>query len=241
MAPPVTFAFLSLLLLFLHPVSVSAWTADGWAFSRSRGETNGQRLARGLPPLPPRKLYDATRTGPALARRSVAPGSHIAATIVGQSTPICAFDGDSQECSPPVSAGIPFTVPSGAGYSGVQDLTVTSGTYMGRNLVAVSYNDPPTLTTTNGNILEVAVLANYASQPGDTPVYDANEMWYTETAIYHVDSQGDITANWINPDTSSVPLYFWIDGSGPSYLMFATGDPSVITSNGYTQVTLSLV
>ncbi|KZT51148.1 hypothetical protein CALCODRAFT_151454 [Calocera cornea HHB12733] len=60
---------LTLLLVLFAPLAVG-WSADGWAKARGRGETNAGRLTRGLPPLPPRRLYNPSRAAQELHWRA---------------------------------------------------------------------------------------------------------------------------------------------------------------------------
>ncbi|EJT99455.1 hypothetical protein DACRYDRAFT_23978 [Dacryopinax primogenitus] len=61
----------NIVLAFLLLTTAQAWSAAGWGKPGNRRDTNANRFARGLSPLPPRRLYEATRVGPPLARRSV--------------------------------------------------------------------------------------------------------------------------------------------------------------------------
>ncbi|KZO89958.1 hypothetical protein CALVIDRAFT_603276 [Calocera viscosa TUFC12733] len=241
------------LLLFLDGLATAhAWNAAGWGLPVK--ETNAERLANGLNPLPPRRLYSPTRVGPPLARRSVTPVTNtIAATAVGSGSPMC-WLASSSVCQPTQDLGVPFTASVGAGSSTAQDLDINSGQFTGYNLIAETATNPTqglgtravdeylarsyTGAETFPNLI-IGIAVDLHTNPGDEPVYDnTHEFWY-ESAIWTVDSMGGITATWINPDNSSVPLFLYVLSAGGIMYTYATGNSAVLGQNGVTKVTLA--
>jgi len=226
---------LSVLLLFAAcTVSVNAWNFG-------RKETNADRLARGLPPLPPRRLYDATRTGPPLARRSGIAGAQIAVTLSGSAEPLCWVGANG--CVTPQSSGLFFIVPTIG--TTAQDLTVNAGSDAGDNLIALggvklAYTDYVTVFNLD--------ISDLSTAPGADPIGDF-ESGYYESSIWSVDSGGNIQANWVNPDPAdygipaTAPFYFYIDNYDTSmpFQLLASGFVTLQEGSVYEPVTLQFV
>jgi len=231
----VCFALLSALIC---TTSASAWTIDGWALDRGRRETNANRMSRGLPPMPPRRLYNATRVGPALARRSTTPlSSQIAVTEVGGSTPLC-WLGLDQTCLTPQSSGTTFVASAGGGSTTAQEITAGPGTGAGEPLLLADSSNELQGSGT-GNYLYLISVPNTADHtaPGAVATYDSSNSIYYESSVFTIGSQGDITGTWVNSDGTSIPVLFFAYISGGNTIIYATGD---ITSFGsYPQVTLN--
>jgi len=90
-------------------------------------ETNAKRFAQGLAPLKPKRLFEPTRTGANLARRSlIPPVQGVVALAYGNGTLVCFFQ--VAGCNPigdttPVDA---TTFSAMVGYTGQQDVTSVS-------------------------------------------------------------------------------------------------------------------
>lgn len=224
------------LLLLWGGASAMGWTGGGWGTVHTRRETNADRLSRGLPPLTPRKLFNPSRSGPSLSRRSVTPSPPvIAVTALSSGTPMC-YIGISN-CAAQ-SAAVPFTPSMGYGYPGAQDLDITSGSNTGYNLF-IENEGFTTISATSENFLLIGTANNMHSNPGALPATDQSTGWTYESAVWYVDAQGDISAEWVNTDGSVAPLIFFTTGTSGTYSTYATGDPNSLY--GGTQVTLKLI
>jgi len=228
-------AIFAFLLFSTCTISAKAWTTEGWGTPRGRRETNGMRLSRGLPPLPPRKLYNATRVGPALARRSPIPVTNfITATKTGQSTPLCYF-GSGQACQTTQTNGLQYFGQVGVAQ---QDLDVTSSRNSGYNLIAQDIADFHTIAS--GDYMVLNTADNAHTLPGAVPAASNTYEFYYESAIWTVDSQGGITGTYVNPGGSAVPLIFWVlPGTANVYVIYGATDTAVINSNSGIVVNLA--
>ncbi|EJT99454.1 hypothetical protein DACRYDRAFT_110175 [Dacryopinax primogenitus] len=172
------------LLAFLVFFSSACATPFSSEKHTHRRETNADRFARGLPPLKPVKLYDPSRTGPALARRSVTPltGS-LQITPVGSNTPICWMNGASQSCTAPSSGAAPFTASVGAGSPSAQELDINSGTYSGDSLIACTYDTANQGPDTN-EFLFLTPYNGLYTDAGAAPSYDSASSLYYESTMH---------------------------------------------------------
>ncbi|KIM44723.1 hypothetical protein M413DRAFT_442677 [Hebeloma cylindrosporum] len=217
----------------------------GLAHSSPLQETNAQRLARGLPPNPPKFLRDLLPT-PALGARSPAPSPHPPVTLTGK-----------------------LEVRSGGGTLGHVRNWATGGTISGINflgadqdlLVTLTYNPShPTefdIVATNAkfpaplnvgagssSVASVPTLAagvkssvgftNVASTPpGSRPVIPPKTQAYVESAIWSIDpTTHQLKAQWINNDGSKPPTVLAYDIRANS--LFFVGDINAWNANNDT-------
>lgn len=176
-----------------------------------RKETNAQRFARGLPPARPNRLYDVTRTGPALARRSVVPAMGVIAVYTGSSiTPSCFFS-TLATCDPAPEDAWTYVAEVGAGSPTPQNIFTTSPSPV------VGY--PFALTSTSGTsqgptITDADIVVGTelygALPPGVAPYTDPTTSNIYETSVWTIAADGTLSATWVNEplDPQGVLLNF---------------------------------
>lgn len=190
---------LSLLLLSTSVFAAPAFDKRG-QFRRSvpqirdpRGETNAQRFARGLPPLPPR--VRGTRTG--TAKRTVPSDTPSVASVLGGKIVVRSSSGEVGVLQYSSSHGqyIPGSGSSGASFTFAgKSFQDDSTDYYLAGLI-----DPQTsLEPDNGNF---AILGG--AKPDGTSTISGKDY---QSTIWSVDaSTGKVTASWVNQDGSSLP------------------------------------
>jgi len=233
------FVLFAVLLFSTCASPANVWTAEGWLAGRSRPDTNANRLSRGLTPVPPKRLYNATRIGPPQSRRSTTPVSgQITVTEVDASAPLC-WIGELQTCVSQPS-GLTFVASVGEGASTPQELTVTSGVNAGFTLILGSFSDTPQGRGT-GNVLYVLPLSSSEhTAPGAVPSYDPAQGLYYESSVWTINSEGDITATWVNSDGTTVSLFFFVDVVASGTYLDASGDPALMGNPMYPIVTFQI-
>ncbi|KZT51150.1 hypothetical protein CALCODRAFT_503893 [Calocera cornea HHB12733] len=224
---------LALLSLLLAPSLASAWSLDGWGQPRSRAETNAAQFSRGLPPLPPRRLFTPSRVGAAMARRSVTPVTNtllVSGVNPATSTTVTCYMASDAICVPTQANAVVFQASVGAGSPDPQDIIMT--TYAGYSLVALS--PTPTLSLTDpSTYAQIGPAAGFSTSPNAGPSFDGGSGYYYETAIWYVNSQGVLSASWVNPNgDGSVPLTLALGTAGSNYIFLATADPTQFTNEG---------
>ncbi|KAH9925015.1 uncharacterized protein BXZ73DRAFT_103393 [Epithele typhae] len=234
----------SLALVFLSALSAVHANLARAAIARSdalRDLSNGERMARGLGPKPPRRLYS---TGTHVAR---AAPSGVAGT--SQSGSIGVYAAGGQFVGYIGAYGI-TTVPPGSGtasaawtYSYAMPDPASSVVELNRlgtpfRLSAVAIRSGPQVTLGPGNTIYLQLQNSRATTPAGSPlstyVYDTYAIGYAQTTVFSVDpSTGLVTVKWVNPDGSMPTTYLAVSGMG----LYVTGDLSALASQLGTPVT----
>jgi len=236
----VKFVLFSLLLVSTCTTS-AAWNTEGRTTRPSR-DTNGNRLARGLAPLPPKRLYNATRAGAAPARRSTTPiAGQIAVTAVGGTAPFC-WLGTSQSCQTKQSSAVTFTPSAGVGAATAQELVINSGSDNGVPMIVGEYSNAKQGLGTGTYLYIAMFLTTEHTAPGAEPSYDSIFGFYYESSVWTINAQGEIEGTWVNSDGTSVSLIIFVDGGPTTYYIYATANPAYLaTQSGATVVTLQYI
>ncbi|KAI8975873.1 hypothetical protein BD414DRAFT_539465 [Trametes punicea] len=172
------------------------------SFAARRAATNGERMARGLGPARPRRLFKASRTNAPRAAPSGVPGS----THTGYQ-PVTSSNAAWQ-----------FTYTQPTPSDAVVELNWASDP---ENRLAGMPNGPTDEAQLGpGNDNYVQFVDATVSCEGTF-----NSDGFVETTIFSVDeSTGKITVKWVNPDgTIPSPLYQLIYANG----LYLTGDISM--------------
>ncbi|RPD54474.1 hypothetical protein L226DRAFT_596755 [Lentinus tigrinus ALCF2SS1-7] len=220
-------AFAVLVLSFLS--SVTDVSVAARIVGRGTPTTNAERLARGLGPARPRRLYSGTRTNAARAVPSGSAGTTLRGVIKfvksdgsvfgymganGYSSGINGADTYSYTIPTPATAVVGFT-------------DVTNTAY---RLAAFASSDKH-LGPGYGTVVYLESIVSGATPAGSGPVSSEGIGYFGgvgETTIFSVDpNTGKVTIQWVNSDGSVVNPSIYVSGS----TIFLTGDLAAVTSN----------
>jgi len=208
-------------------LSILYLAAPGSAFWRASSETNAQRLARGLPPLKPTRLFNATRVGPALSRRSAVPVSGILAVYTSptSTTPVCYIGpGANDDGCVPLNEAVTFTASEGELGSVGSNLVVMApaqfmGYYLTSHALITDQGASSSYPFTTYS-LETLTPTPPNSPPAFSSTADSGQGAYYETAVFFLASDGTVSVVWTNPsgttDGPSAPLNFYVLGPSPT-------------------------
>ncbi|KAI8972896.1 hypothetical protein BD414DRAFT_214260 [Trametes punicea] len=197
-----------------------------------RAATNAERLARGLGPARPKRLYNASRTKVARSAPSGAPGTLqtgvVAMYPAGTSPtdtpapqPLGYMTQDEMTTNPAFAMQYQFTEPSSS--SALLEITSTTIIY---HLDGVATGSSTTLAP--GSAAYVRLFASKVhTAPGAAVPVHAAEPWiigYAQSTIWTVDDSGKLSVHWVNPDGSVYPQYFFVSSS----FVYVTGDPELL-------------
>ncbi|TFK49700.1 hypothetical protein OE88DRAFT_1809411 [Heliocybe sulcata] len=211
----------------------------------ARAATNAQRLARGLTPLVPKNLFTPTRV-----RRQLPSSSPTLTANIG----IFKKDGTSlgyltnQGTVATTQSSITtfsFRNPSSA--SDVVEL-ITAGT--STRTVLMSYSDGYTMGSGSTNYLTWAITT-LSTPAGSRQQGDLTKgpTQYSESTIWSIDpSTGAVGAHWVNPDGSTVPVYFLLGtmtvAGHTTYSLVPVGDTEAFKARypnvNYSDVTVTV-
>ncbi|KAI0338605.1 hypothetical protein BDW22DRAFT_1459240 [Trametopsis cervina] len=220
--------------LLLAVLALSLLQVDAYV-TQARSGSNGARLARGLSPLRPKRLFNPSiRDSSSATPSTAAPGS-IQTGYIGiySSAPNAKRDG-STLLGYLGAYGVTQTTDGSAGAAWQYSYTVPASTDTPFNLnhpgtpyhlSAVAIRSGPQVTFGPGNVYYAQAQNTRASTPPGSPtstyVYDTYAIGYAQTAIWEVDPVSEVvTCNWVNPDGSKPTIYTVKSGSS----LYITGD-----------------
>ncbi|KAF5331998.1 hypothetical protein D9611_008980 [Ephemerocybe angulata] len=189
--------------------------------------TNAQRLAHGLPPLAPRRLFNPTR----VSRRAALPSS---APTLTASFGVYKRSDNSQQGYISVGGGVSDTQVASTTFnfknpSSADELLEFHGS-TGLNSLLASYDNNLYLGPGNYNTVFMST-ATLSTPAGSRQVADVTKgpVQYSESTVFRIDpATGIVTAQWVNPDGKVVPVYFamWTrtQNGRTTKSLFFTGD-----------------
>ncbi|RDX43155.1 hypothetical protein OH76DRAFT_1488051 [Lentinus brumalis] len=190
--------------------------------ARAVRETNGERLARGLGPARPRRLYAGTRTNAARAVPSGSPGTTQRGVIklIAPSTGSVLAYMTATGATTNVASAHTFTYnipsPSNA-LVGFTDVTSSSALSEFASTYVFLGNNRATTVRLMG-VVAGSTAAGGAAVSAESASYNGG---YAETTVFGVDpSTGKITVQWVNPDGTVVNPHFYLYQS----TVYGTGD-----------------
>ncbi|KAH9903245.1 hypothetical protein C8Q73DRAFT_44856 [Cubamyces lactineus] len=201
-----------------------------------RAATNAERLARGLAPARPRRLYNPSRANVARSAPSGLPGSTQTGKLgiypAGTSPTLRKRDGSlgfmgAYGLVAPDSTlawAYSFTEPTSS--STVLELNHAGTPY---RLAGVAIRSGPQVTLGPGNsvYLELQNVRSHTDAGSATSVYvyDTYAIGYAQTTIFAIDqTTGKLSVHWVNPDGSIAPQYIILSGTN----IYVTGDVSAL-------------
>jgi len=213
----------------------------GWVACSPLGETNGQRLARGLPPLPPRSLSST----PVLKARGASTSALPSVTLTGRLQVRNHDDGGvlgnvRNWANPGTISGVNFL---GADQDLLVKLTYKSSHPSHIDILATNPAFPAPFYVGAGSPSSAGVpglwhgsrstvgFTNVALTPGHAhPTQPSGLDEYEESAIWKLDhTTGKLTAQWINDDDSKPPTTLAYDIRENS--LFFVGDIDAYNQN----------
>ncbi|KAH9848138.1 hypothetical protein C2E23DRAFT_889381 [Lenzites betulinus] len=198
-----------------------------------REATNAERLARGLTPARPRRLYNGSRTNVARSAPSNLPGvvyTGKVGVVPSGTSPLrkridtlgylgaygvvaTTAQAWSYQYTQPVSGSAPL------------ELNSPSTPY---RLSGVAIRSGPQVTLGPGNTVYLELQNTRAHTAAGSAtsvyVYDTYAIGYAQTSIFRIDLTGKVTYSWVNPD-GSVPTQYLFYYNGALYI---TGDPAAL-------------
>ncbi|KAI0696861.1 hypothetical protein C8T65DRAFT_29763 [Cerioporus squamosus] len=206
--------------------------------------TNAERLARGLGPARPRRLYSGTRTNAARAVPSGSPGSTqrgvIKIVTAGSGGDVWAYmtaGGATGSTSVTTADTFSYNMPSPAdALVGFTDVTNPSYRLSAYASSAVHLGSG---YATSARLLGVLTPATAAGSPPVGAESYGYQGGYAETTIFSVDpSTGKITVQWVNADGSVVYPSVYLYQTN----VYLTGDflalSGTVATSGWTPVDL---
>ncbi|KAI0634598.1 hypothetical protein C8Q77DRAFT_768669 [Trametes polyzona] len=220
----VSFALLALALFSVDVAHASP--------ASRREATNAERLARGLTPARPRRLYNGSRTNVARAAPSGVPGTVFTGSLgifpAGTSTTTVR----KREDAIGFLGAYGVVAPGGASWQYQYTRPDSDDTLLELNhpgtpyrLSGVAIRTGPQVTLGPGNTyylqLQNSRAHTAAGSSTSTYVYDTYAIGYAQTTIFTVDSAtGKLTVHWVNPDGSVPTVYTVLSGTA----LYVTGD-----------------
>ncbi|KAI0761348.1 hypothetical protein BD413DRAFT_647321 [Trametes elegans] len=215
-----------------------------------RAATNAERLARGLAPARPRRLYSGTRTNIARAAPSNVPGS----VQTGNLGVYASGSGALRRRDGPLgylgAYGVVEPTASGAGGAWAYSFTAPAsadtvveldhpGTPYRLSGVAIRSGPQVSLGPGNSYYLELQNTRAHtaAGSASSTYVYDTYAIGYAQTSIFKVAADGKLSVNWVNPDGSIAPQYIAKSGTN----LYVTGDLSALQAQLGASASITLV
>ncbi|KAL7421854.1 hypothetical protein Q5752_003625 [Cryptotrichosporon argae] len=168
-------------------------------------ETNADRFRRGLPPSAPKRMYDVSRTGPHLSRRSggVLMTNSLEAYRPGATSSFgyLSYSPNSFSISTTSSIDLTYTTASTASQ---MTLSGMGTTFYAAALTPGTSED---LSVGSGHYAFLATSAG--SDGGDPAAYHSTNN--RETSIWNTGSGAtpSLTVTYVNPTGTTVPLRFW--------------------------------
>ncbi|KAI0329801.1 hypothetical protein GY45DRAFT_840116 [Cubamyces sp. BRFM 1775] len=214
------------LFTFVHAASPAA----------RRAATNAERLARGLAPARPKRLYNPSRANVARSAPSGLPGSTQTGRLgiypAGTSPSLRKRDGTlgfmgPYGLVPPGSSEVwTYTFSEPASSDTLLELNHAGTPY---RLAGVAIRTGPQVTLGPGNTvyLELQNVRSHTDAGTVTPVYvyDTYAIGYAQTTIFSIDqSTGKLTVHWVNPDGTVAQQYIILAGTN----IYVTGDVSAL-------------
>ncbi|CDO70060.1 hypothetical protein BN946_scf184601.g13 [Trametes cinnabarina] len=202
-----------------------------------RSATNAERLARGLTPARPKRLYNPSRTNVARSAPSGTPGSvqtgniGVYAASTG-TTPVRKRDEalgwlGAYGLSTDISTSWQYQYTEPASPDDVVEVNHPSTPY---RLSGVAIRSGPQVTLGPGNAYYLELQNVRAHTPAgsatSTYVYDTYAIGYAQTTIFAIGSDGKLTVHWVNPDGSTPQLYTAVSGNN----VYVTGDLNALAS-----------
>ncbi|KAI0658071.1 hypothetical protein C8Q70DRAFT_198878 [Cubamyces menziesii] len=201
-ARAVAFALLALSFFSVAQASVAG----------RRAATNAERLARGLAPARPRRLYMGSRTNAARAAPSSVPGTtHVgilALYATGSSptsgaTPVEWMGYGGPVAFSQIAGTFQYTEPSPAGSVVELECTTQSGLRLGGIMPAA--HETLQLSASSGNSVKLTSVGAHTDAGASRGAFNLGQyqVGYAETTIFSVDDTGRVTVAWGNPDGST--------------------------------------
>ncbi|KAI0357720.1 hypothetical protein OH77DRAFT_1291231 [Trametes cingulata] len=220
-------------------LALSLFTVTHASPAARRAATNAERLARGLGPARPRRLYSASRTNVARSAPSGVPGTVQTGKIgiyaaggsaVGKRDDAIGYigaygitPGDATGAAAPWQ--YQYTEP--ASTSSVVELNHPGTPY---RLSGVAIRSGPQVTLGPGNTVYLELqntrAHTTAGSASSTYVYDTYAIGYAQTTIFRIDDSGKLFVDWVNPDGSVPQTYIFVSGNN----LYVTGDPAALAS-----------
>ncbi|KAI0329802.1 hypothetical protein GY45DRAFT_840146 [Cubamyces sp. BRFM 1775] len=218
-ARAVAFALLALSLFSLAEASVAG----------RRAATNAERLARGLAPARPRRLYMGSRTNAPRAAPSGAPGSTqvgiLALYSTGSSptsgaTPVEWMGYGSPTVFIQVAGTFQYTQPNPVGSVVELECTTQPGFRLGGLMPAAHENIQ--LAAGSGNSVKLSSVSVHTDAGASNGVLNSGQyqVGFAETTIFSIDDTGRVTVAWVNPDGTTSQTYLILYAAS----LYATGD-----------------
>jgi len=195
-------------------------------------QTNAQRLARGLTPSPPKQLFTPSRV-----RRQLPSSSPTITASIG------VFKSDGTRSGYMGSQGTIATTQSSATTflfrdpTSASDLVELNNYGSNTRTVFASYTNSYTVGPGSTNTLMMSTTT-LSTPAGSTQQADLTKgpTQYSESTVWSIDpNTGVVSAYWVNPDGSQVPVYFvqrtMTTGTITTMSMIAVGDANAYVAN----------
>ncbi|KAI0672156.1 hypothetical protein C8Q78DRAFT_1077718 [Trametes maxima] len=208
--------------------------------------TNAERLARGLAPARPRKLYSGTRTNVARAAPSGVAGTVQAGNIGIYPAGTSALRKRDEPLGWLGAYGVVTTTGSSWQYQYSIPASTDTAVELDHpgtpyRLSGVAIRSGPQVTLGHGNTIYLELQNSRAHTPAgsaaSTYVYDTYAIGYAQTTIFRVASNGKVTVNWVNPDGVIPTQYIVKSGSN----LYVTGDVAALQTQLGASAELTLV
>ncbi|KAI9060026.1 hypothetical protein FKP32DRAFT_1083055 [Trametes sanguinea] len=219
-------------------VALSFFTLAHASPASRRAATNAERLARGLTPARPRRLYNPSRTNVARSAPSGSPGTVQTGQIgiypaAGSATTPQRKRDDSlgwlsaYGITTDTSLAWQYQYTEPASTDTVVELN-HPGTPYRLSGVAIRSGSQVTLGPGNAYYLELQNTRAHtpAGSASSTYVYDTYAIGYAQTTIFAVDVNGKLSVHWVNPDGSVPQTYIVAEGNN----LYVTGDLNALGS-----------